>query len=413
MGDPLSVSASLVALTGFAFQASKSLYQAVDSFKSSKRAVRELREEVESLNGVLENLSQMAVEYDAQLTSLKLPLVQCAKTCEEFERVISKCVGHSDGQRTSFRDWAQLQYRGGGMENLKTTLAGYKSTISIAIGGATFRQVVVTANVLDDYQKMIEEATSDLQEHLQLIDKRMQSLMQNSASIQANRPPEVEEIVEEKRSIRQCLAICTQVSQLIEAYQTRRIIYQTPGGVGSQKQSATFGAETATNDLLMGFRTRLSSNTKNLQDRLQELENRLGKLSENGDDQQHLNLLQAMKEERDSISHCLEICTEASDLTATVRTNVYEEVKSADNSHQLVVSTIGDLISAKHITTGSNSVQWLGQMSDETIQKLSSDNKRAFFENQTNKTQEQKDVFHDLYGEGRQLKGDVGPTGGK
>lgn len=120
-----------------------------------------------------------------------------------------------------------------------------------------------------------------------------------------------------------------------------------------------------------------------------------------------------MKEERDSISHCLEICTEASDLTATVRTNVYEEVKSADNSHQLVVSTIGDLISAKHITTGSNSVQWLGQMSDETIQKLSSDNKRAFFENQTNKTQEQKDVFHDLYGEGRQLKGDVGPTGGK
>jgi hypothetical protein len=137
MGDPLSVTASLVALAGFAFQASKSLYQVIESFKSSKRAVRELREEVDSLNGVLETLSQMATEYDAQLTSLKLPLLRCGKTCAEFEDIISRCAGHSDGQRTSFRDWAKLQYRGGDIGDLKTTLAGYKSTINIAIGGAT------------------------------------------------------------------------------------------------------------------------------------------------------------------------------------------------------------------------------------------------------------------------------------
>lgn len=137
MTDPLSVTASLVALAGFAFQSSKSLYQAVESFKSSKRAIRELKEEVESLNGVLATLSQMAAEYDAQLTSLKLPLLRCGKTCAEFEEVIIKCTGHSDGQRTSFRDWAKLQYRGGDISDLKTTLAGYKSTINIAIGGAT------------------------------------------------------------------------------------------------------------------------------------------------------------------------------------------------------------------------------------------------------------------------------------
>lgn len=137
MADPLSVTASLVGLVGFAFQASKSLYQAIESFRSSKRSIRELREEVESLNDILATLSQMAVEYDAQLTSLKLPLLQCGKTCAEFEGVISKCAGHSDGERTSFRDWAKLQYRGGDIGDLKTTLAGYKSTINIAIGGAT------------------------------------------------------------------------------------------------------------------------------------------------------------------------------------------------------------------------------------------------------------------------------------
>lgn len=137
MADPLSVTAGLVGLVGFAFQASKSLYQVIESFKSSKRAVRELREEVESLNGVLATLSQMAIEYDAQLTALKLPLLRCGKTCAEFEGILRKCAGHSDGQRTSFRDWAKLQYRGGDIGDLKTTLAGYKSTINIAIGGAT------------------------------------------------------------------------------------------------------------------------------------------------------------------------------------------------------------------------------------------------------------------------------------
>jgi hypothetical protein len=259
---------------------------------------------------------------------------------------------------------------------------------------------------------MIEEATSDLQDHLQLIDERMQSLMQNSASIPALRPPEVEEIAEEKKSIGQCLEICTQVSHLIEEYQTRRIVYQTPSESRSHKH-CTSRTETATNNLLIGFKTKLSSNAKDLQDRLQELEDRLGKLSKESDNQQDLDLLQAMKEEKDSIAQCLEICTDASDLTATVRTNVYEDVTSADNAHQLVVSTIGDLISAKHIMTGSNSVQWLGQMSDETIQKLSNDNKRTLLENQSSKLEGQKDAFQGLYGTGYQLKGDVRPASGK
>lgn len=259
---------------------------------------------------------------------------------------------------------------------------------------------------------MIEEATSDLQDHLQLIDERMQSLIQNAASMPSLGSNEVEEIIEEKKSIQQCLAICTQVSQLIETYQTRRMTSQAPNESVPHPLS-TYRAETATNDLLMGFKNKLSSNAHDLQVRLQELEDRLGKLSKGSNDQKDLSLLQAMKEERDSITQCLEICTDASDLTATVRTNVYEDVTSADNAHQLVVSTIGDLISAKHIITGSNSVQWLGQMSDETIQKLSNDNKRVVPENQTSTTQGQKNVFSDLYGAGYQLKGGVKMASGK
>ncbi|KAH8688862.1 hypothetical protein BGW36DRAFT_352992 [Talaromyces proteolyticus] len=407
MADPLSVTASVVALAGFAFQTSKSLYQAVESFKSSKRAIRELRDEVESLTGVLETLTQIAVEYEDQLKSLKLPLLRCGKACREFEETINKCVAHAGGQRTSFRDWARLQYMGGDIADLKTTLAGYKSTINVAIGGATFRQAAVTTEVLDNYKKMIDEATSDLQEHLQIIDERMQSLLEQGRPLQTRHASEVEEIIEEKESIGQCLAICNDVSQLIERFQSRSDrIFHTSNKSPSRDSGSLSAAENLTKNMLMDFQKKLSTNQTDLKARLLELESRLKNYPRQGEamKEQDAAILKAMREERDSLSQCLTICADASDLTATARTNVYEDVSSADNAHQLVVSTIGDLISAKHIITGSNSIQWLGQMSDDTIQKLSGDSRRIIPQNEAVQVRAEKDEFHNRYGAGHQLE---------
>ena len=137
MADALSVASSLIALATFAFEASKSLYTLVEGFKNTQRTVRELRYELESLTQVLGTLISAVKDNEAELASLKLPLLRCGKICSEFREIIRKCVAHSNGQRTSFRDWAKLQYMGGNINDLKTTLAGYKATISIALGGAT------------------------------------------------------------------------------------------------------------------------------------------------------------------------------------------------------------------------------------------------------------------------------------
>lgn len=137
MAEALGLASSLVALAGFAFQASKSLYQVLESFKSTKRTVRELRHELEALNQVIEELQKVAADHEKDLSTLKLPLLRCGKTCEEFEDVIEKCAPRSDVQRTRIIEWARLQYMGGDISNLKATLSGYKATISIALGGAT------------------------------------------------------------------------------------------------------------------------------------------------------------------------------------------------------------------------------------------------------------------------------------
>ena len=135
MADPLSPS-GVLALAVLAFQSSQVLYQTVASFQSHQRTVRQLKEELEALIGALEALQETAANPDIDLTMLRLPLVQCGKACKDFQAVIAKCTTHSGGSKTSFRDWAKLRYMGDDIVAFKNMLAGYKSTIMIALGDA-------------------------------------------------------------------------------------------------------------------------------------------------------------------------------------------------------------------------------------------------------------------------------------
>src|SRR5687767_12599122 len=135
MTEPVSLASGLMTLVVFALQGSKSLYQTIESFQGHQRTVRELREELESLEEVLQSLREAATSSNVNLTSLKLPLLRCGKACKEFEDVIAKCAVRSES-RTSFRDWARLRYMGNDVNGFRHMLAGYKSTIAIALGDA-------------------------------------------------------------------------------------------------------------------------------------------------------------------------------------------------------------------------------------------------------------------------------------
>lgn len=136
MADPISTASGILTLAVFAFQSSQVLYQAVASFQSHHRNVRQLKEEVEALSGALGALQETATNTDFDFSMLRLPLLRCGKACKEFEAVIIKCTAHSGESRTSFRDWAKLRYMGEDIAGFKDLLAGYKSTIMIAMGAA-------------------------------------------------------------------------------------------------------------------------------------------------------------------------------------------------------------------------------------------------------------------------------------
>lgn len=77
-----------------------------------------------------------------------------------------------------------------------------------------------------------------------------------------------------------------------------------------------------------------------------------------------------IKEEAESIKHSLNFFDRVSEETTEGRMNYFEDVSTGDKSKQVIVTTLKDLISARRITSGSGSVQILGQLSENSLNNV-------------------------------------------
>jgi hypothetical protein len=256
---------------------------------------------------------------------------------------------------------------------------------------------------------MIANTTSDLQEHLQEVDNKLQSLSLQSAKTSGGDEAERQRIQEERESTQQCLSICAQVSTHID-----RVQPNASGNIsitsGADKVSTTtlgnfVPARLLTGKTLEECKKELTNTTSQLERQLQDINNRLQNLSQrDGSSNEQRADQERIKEEMDSIKQCLNICSQAAEQAVQGRINVFEYVELADDGHQIIVATLGDLISAKHVKAGARSAQWLGQMSDTSLQKLSQDHSRRTVEKDTESNPEINVQFEDRYGAGYKLK---------
>lgn len=138
MAEPIGIASGLLAFAIIALESSTKLYNTIHSFQSHPKRVRDLIEEIQALNGVLGPLTDtISANAGLNLSALDLPLQRCGKSCEEFEQEIIKCSRRTNGVRTSFREWAKLRYMGDDIDGFRRLLAGYKSTITIALTDVT------------------------------------------------------------------------------------------------------------------------------------------------------------------------------------------------------------------------------------------------------------------------------------
>lgn len=136
MAEMVGVASAITTFVTVALESSIALYQTVRNLQSQDKMIRELRNEIQDLLGVLQALQESIGNLDVDLTELERPLRRCSKSCAEFNALIKECTQHSTEERSSKRDWLKLRYMGEDISGFKNMLAGYKSTITIALAYA-------------------------------------------------------------------------------------------------------------------------------------------------------------------------------------------------------------------------------------------------------------------------------------
>ena len=271
------------------------------------------------------------------------------------------------------------------------------------------RTNTVTTNVLKEYKEMITKTTSNLGEHLRKIDQELQMNSSQDTAVTNPVGKERDRLQEEKDSTEQSLRVCAMVSDHIDQAELNKFedISTSSNGhrtiVSSQKGPTS--AKQAKQKLFRESREKLNQTASELERYLEEVKSRLQRVPSqaprSSDDdmrEQH-----RMREEREGIQQCLAICAEASEQANKACTNVLEDVSAAQDAQQVVVATLGDLISARRVTAVDKSTQWLGQMSDDTVQQLSRDRNCSLVDKAAGSRSAIVTTFKDRYGMGKTL----------
>ena len=134
MAEAVGLASGLLTLTVSAYKTSKSLYEAVSSFKSQRKTIKDIQADLNSLVTVLGKINeQIQSSQDVEsLESLRQPVSCCDLTCNEMHKMLDACTTHAKDGRDSVRDWLSMRYHEKSFEDMKQRLASYKSTPSIA-----------------------------------------------------------------------------------------------------------------------------------------------------------------------------------------------------------------------------------------------------------------------------------------
>ena len=146
MGDPLSITAGVIAIAGFAYSSAKALKEVIRSFSNAPKFLQDIGEDLQNLESLLQALQQpLHGVPDAKLSeneracfkSLEPALKACEAMCNDFSAKLSKMTSHSQEDKVSWWDRARLYFNEQDVALLKSNLEKHKQTVDIAIGVAT------------------------------------------------------------------------------------------------------------------------------------------------------------------------------------------------------------------------------------------------------------------------------------
>ncbi|CAG8910134.1 unnamed protein product [Penicillium egyptiacum] len=327
-------------------------------------------------SGLVALATDLECETDTNLASLEHPLLRCGNACRDFEEELKKCSTRSRAGKTSFRDWAKLKYMGEDIDGFRRMLAGYKSTIIIALTDANLRQSSIAADSLESYKEMIETTTDDLETHLESIDEKLENIIAKNTQDSSTDAREIQLMEEERLSTQKCLEICAQLSSHIDQIQQLRKARDN----STDSVSSSNIPERVTNEGLQECKNSLINTAAKLENHLKILMDRIVTKSKTSTaSQEDIAELLRLQEEWETTRQCMHICSKAG-------IHLGENASTIDNyatgdAIQFMVSTNEKIIHGRNRGLGWRTRQVGGHLSDASLQQLSRDMTRVNFAN--------------------------------
>lgn len=233
------------------------------------------------------------------------------------------------------------------------------------------RRSVITAESLDEYRDMIKTTTVDLEARLEIIDEKLESILDQSATEPDADGAELRQMKDERLSTQKCLEICAQLSDHINKIPLRPV----PRSGGS---TGPIESEAITNEALRQCRVTLNATTTKLE---RHMEGLIDRLKTTMPSEEYIAELAMLQDEWESARRCIDICS-----TADNNISVIDNFSTGDDSVQFLVSTKGKTIHGKNRGFGVRTKQVGGHLSDDSLQQISRDISRIGFQNTGDQT---------------------------
>ncbi|KAM6518676.1 hypothetical protein FSOLCH5_007439 [Fusarium solani] len=362
MADPLSISASILAVVTASVVSVKSLKETVERYRGRDETLRRLIGQLEDLINILDTLEKFSQVEASMLALLKGPVERCRQLCQAFEVVMKDFAGKSS---TGFRDWAKLEFMKGDINEFMRTLSGYKSTISIGLGTITLQTSKTTCDVLEQYSEMVQDTTYNLNVQLQRINEKMERFPSEEPDTTRS------DFRDESAVIKHCIGICEEaMSRIGSMIDRERRVYSA-----ALSEQATADATSTHPKLFQAHeetREMLENNRDSIAKFLGRLQERLNSLAMEQHPDSERRKMQLEKDIR-ALEDSLEVCRIASTEVSRQKVHTFGEVVAEGKSDQVVVTTLADLFKVGKAIAKDNSGQLIGSMAGVELIQLSKD----------------------------------------
>lgn len=146
MTDPLSITASVIAIVDFALKGSGVLYDAINSYRGAEATLTDLKLDVEGVTTALHSIRtnlQTTNDNDFSpgvrqcLEGAKPAIKACGNACTDFLTELGKLMSHSSDDHFSKWDKAKLWFTEKKIMAIRYRLATYKGTLNVVLNLAS------------------------------------------------------------------------------------------------------------------------------------------------------------------------------------------------------------------------------------------------------------------------------------